>query len=325
MERSLLRGRGILAALACLALVGAAILAGCGVEASAGGSGQPVAYDAHPGSILVQLFPSPGFIYPSVNGVPTWTLYGDGTLVFVSGASDSPKLSEARLTLDQVQHILDVVVNQNAFFASDKPSYGHIIPDTGATLLTVNANGQSKTVEVYGGPGTPSYPGSHTDTQTQHIFAIEGFLQSYHPATAQPYVPEGVAVAVYPSANTGQSSLVRPWPNPTVDLAQVAVAECPFLQPGNHCPAIVNSQAGILPIYGPSGTSLLSQLGAASHVMQNGATYLVVVWPLMPDVPPPNAHPTSSGAMATPHIRVAFGGQIHEWPLMSDNGVPTGA
>jgi len=326
MEHALLRRQSILATLVCLALACAAILSGCGVTASAGGSSQPIPYDTHPGSILVQLFPSPGFIYPSVNGVPTWTLYGDGTLVFMSGAStsasDSAKLLEAKLSPDQVQHILDVVVNQNTFFASDKPTYGHMIPDSGATLLTVNANGQSKTVGVYGGPGTPSYPSSHADTQTQHIFAIEGFLESYRPTTAQPYTPHSVAVVVYPAS--GSAHPTSTWPDSSVDLAATEAAECPYLQPKPACHTSVDGPLGIKTVRGPIGTSLLTQPGPQATVTQNGSAYLVLVWPLLPDVPPVTTHPVG-GNPGTASIRVAYGNQIHEWPLMSENGVPTGA
>lgn len=319
MEQAQLRGRSTLAALVCLALACAAILSGCGVTASAGGSGQPIAYDAHTGSILVQLFPSPGFMYPSVNGVPTWTLYGDGTLVYVSGesasASDSAKLSEARLTPDQVQHILDVVVNQYAFFASDKSSYGRMIPDTGSTLLAVNAAGQSKTVALYGDEG------SSPDAQTRNVFAIESFLQGYHPSNVQPYTPHGVAVVVYPASGSAQPAST--WPDSSVDLAATEAAECPYLQPKPACHTPVDGPLGIKTIRGPIGTSLLTQPGPQATVTQNGSAYLVLVWPLLPDVPPVTTHP--GGNPGTASIRVAYGNQIHEWPLMSENGVPIGA
>ena len=316
------RGARVLAALACCSVACVSILAGCGVTASGGQpgpSGTPVAYDAHAGHILVQLFPSPGFIFPPVNGVPSWTLYGDGTVVFAGGGpigGGSRSLLSAKLATDQVQHILDVVVRQYNFFASDKGAYGHMIPDTGSTLLTVNAENQSKTVGISGNEG------SQPDAQTKNIFAIESFLQGYHLANAQPYAPQGVAVLVYPSSDTSQAAAVRPWPYPTVDLSRVEATECPYLQPGAVCSQHAVGQTGILPIYGTSGTNLLSQLGSEGPVAQNGSTYLVMIWPLMPDVPPPNAHPTSHAA---PVIRVASSGQIREWPLLSMSGVPIGA
>src|SRR5579859_448414 len=324
MAHRLFSSEGILAALAGVSLAAVMVLAGCGVTAGAGGTGQPgssgasVAYDAHPSSILAQLFPSPGFIFPSVNGVPSWTLYGDGTLVFASGtsATASTMLLQAKLSTDQVQHILDVVVSQHAFFASDKPSYGHVVPDVGTTLLTVNAAGQSKTISLYGEEG------SQLDAQTKNVFAIERFLQGYHPANAQAFTPRGVAVLVYPATGAWQTLPVRAWPYSTVDLAQVAAAECPYLQPGASCAP--SSARGILPVYGTSGTSLLAQLGSRAQVAQNGSTYLVLIWPLMPDVPPPNMHPAAS-AIPAPHIRVVSGGHISEWPLMSGNGMPVGA
>lgn len=328
MHRERLQRTPLLVALASFLAACVVILGGCGITSSTGTSGQtggtgaPVAYDAHANSILVQLFSSPGFIYPSVNGVPTWTLYGNGTLIFANGfANGAPKLMQAKLAADQMQHILDVVVNQNTFFASDKPLYGHMIPDTGATLLTVNAQGKSKTVGVYGGPGTPGYAGSQADTQTQHIFAIKGFLDGYHPADAQPYMAHGVAVVVYPVNGPAQSA--TPWPDSSVDLAATEAAECPYLQPKPACHTPVDGPVGIKAIQGPIGTTLLTQPGPQATVTQNGSTYLVLVWPLLPDVPPLITHP-AGGNLGTASLRVAYGNQIHEWPLMSPNGVPTG-
>ena len=197
-----------------------------------------------------------------------------------------------------------------------------VTTDHGSALLTVNANGQSKTVGVYGGPGTPSYPSSHADTQTQHIFAIEGFLESYRPTTAQPYTPHSVAVVVYPAS--GSAHPTSTWPDSSVDLAATEAAECPYLQPKPACHTSVDGPLGIKTVRGPIGTSLLTQPGPQATVTQNGSAYLVLVWPLLPDVPPVTTHPVG-GNPGTASIRVAYGNQIHEWPLMSENGVPTGA
>ena len=322
MQRKRSRQASLVVALASVLAACMAILAGCGITTTSGSSGQsggagaPVSYDAHHNQILIQLFPSPGFIYPPVNGMPTWTLYGDGTLIFANGfANGTPKLMETKLATDQVQHILNVVVNQNTFFASDKPSYGRMMPDTGSILLTVNANGQSKAVAIYGSTGSPS------DTQTQHIFAIESFLNGYHPTNTQPYMPHSVAVVVYPVNGPAQSAI--PWPDSSLDLAATEAAECPYLQPKPACRTPVDGPLGIKAVQGPIGTTLLTQPGPQATVTQNSSTYLVLVWPLMPDIPPVTAHPIG-GKPGAPAIRVAYGNQIHQWPLMSLNGVPVG-
>ena len=93
------------------------LLAWSGCGSSAGGqvssNNPPIAYVNKPGIILIQLFNVPGFIYPPINAVPTWTLYGDGTLLIHSSAGN--QLQQTQLSTGEIQQLLDKI------YATPKP------------------------------------------------------------------------------------------------------------------------------------------------------------------------------------------------------------
>ncbi|HUY75602.1 MAG TPA: hypothetical protein VMV29_02450 [Ktedonobacterales bacterium] len=287
-----------LAALAALAACsnGGVVVVGCN------GGAACVRRDTAAGQIVIQLFDAPGFIYPSVNGVPEWTLYGDGTLIFQHAtptASGQPTLVSAQLTSAQVTHILDVVVNQRHFFASNQPSYGRRIPDAGLTLLYVSANGQQKLVSVAG-------VASGADAQTQNVFAIVQYLRGYAPAGAQPYTPTGVALlAIARGQATGGEAV---WPSGDIALATVASRACSLI--GVSACIAKASQSGVSAVTGAAGADLLRLADGRGFFAQDGESYFVTVWPLMPDA----LHPQPGQSAA---VRVAkASGSIASWPLL---------
>jgi hypothetical protein len=266
------------------------LLVGCGTNSPTGtptgGSGSPISYNTGAGHILVQLFRSPGFIFPPINGVPDWTLYGDGTLIMKSNTGTGPgsQLLVAHLSTSEVQHILDVVVNQNAFFASTQSSYGRIMPDTGSQLLTVDANGQHKEVHLF------AEPTSSEDEQTQHVFAIRHFLLSYNHASTQPYVPPGVVLLVAQERTGSTGGWL--WTDNDIALDQVAAEECSYLRFGaNACSPATNGKAGLFPVYGNRGVQMWQRWQSSSYVRvsQHGQSYQVIVWPLLPDALSPRS------------------------------------
>ncbi len=288
----------------------AILLAACGAGGAISHSGDQ-STGGEAGRILIQLFDAPGFMYPSVNGVPEWTLYGDGTLIFQrttipASSSGQSILLSAHLTSAQVAHILDVVVNHHHFFASDQSFYGLRIPDAGLTLLYVASNGQQKMVKVGGAPSTP-------DTQMQNIFAIVQYVRTYTPVGAQPYTPAGVGVLAIAQGQATPGE--KAWPASGVALATVASRECPLLGASGGCIAQAKS-AGVSVIYGAEGVDFLRQTGGRGAYAQNGKSYFVTVWPLLPDT----LHPETG---KTPTIRVAeAGGQIANWPIVTYSAAP---
>ncbi len=255
------------------------------------------------GHIIVQLFQVPGFIYPSISGVPEWTLYEDGLLVFK--ASNNLDVVQAHLSPDNIRSILNVIVHQDSFFASTKDAYGHPIPDAGSLLLSVDANGQHKQVRLYGEPTTPG------DEQTRHIFAIKNFLLNYRPAATQPYIPPGIALLVIPQI--GDSTGVPTWPYRDISLARTAAQECPLLSPdANTCPSVSASKAGVLGILGSRGLALLHPTHDVSYsrVKEQGKIYRLGIWPLLPDA----FYPRKNGVLAI-QVQGAISGT---WPLLLD-------
>ncbi|HZR43911.1 MAG TPA: hypothetical protein VFB12_27600 [Ktedonobacteraceae bacterium] len=236
------------------------------------GSNSSIPYESKAGSVLIQLFPEPGFVYPQINAIPTWTLYGDGTLVMRS--SPGNQLQQARLSSGEVQQILDMVVRQQAFFSSTRSSYGEVAPDVGATELTINAQNQQKTVRLLREPSA----GKPVDSETQHVFAIKNYLLRYQPQQVQPYVPAGIALIVLPSK---LQNLPLQWPYNDISLAKVAAQECGYVPQQDPC---TQQTSGIFPVYGTRGLDILKRwsTGRAS-VQQNNVNYMIIVWPLLPD------------------------------------------
>src|SRR5215469_16961336 len=256
--------------LAALALV--LLLAGCGNPA--GAPGGPVSYTPGAGQVLIRLIEAPGNIAPSLNALPAWEIYGDGTLLYQSQGSSSDQLREAQLHPTDIAHLLDVVVNQDAFFADPKSLYGKLIPDVGSMVLTVHANQRQKTVSLFDEEGAPP--------EDQHMFAILHVLQSYQPASSRPYAPPGAVVLVRPSS--GSTTEVVPWPYPDISLQQVAAQECPIFAGHSACVA-TSGPTGYFPIYGKRGVALLNlvESGKLSLTSQEGETYVILAWPLLPD------------------------------------------
>jgi hypothetical protein len=148
-------------------------------------TGRVISYNRAPGYILVQLAELPELAGAKMHTALEWTLYGDGTLIFRSDPGDD--LWRAHLSPGAIQHILDVIINQDKFFVTSEQRYGSIIQgsDDNELLLTVDANGQQKEVTLASEPKTRGA----IDIQTMHVFAIEEFLLAYHPLHAVYYAP----------------------------------------------------------------------------------------------------------------------------------------
>ncbi len=118
--------------------------------------------------------------------VPMWTLYGDGTLIFRTGPGDN--LWRAQLSLSEIQHILDVIINQNTFFDNTAQRYGSMAPGRNdeELLLIVDANGWQKAVILVSEPTNQVA----IDIQTTRVFAIKQFLFDYHPLHIVLSVPD---------------------------------------------------------------------------------------------------------------------------------------
>jgi hypothetical protein len=140
-------------------------------------TGRAISYNKAPGHIIVQIAKLPGLTGAEMHTVPLWTLYGDGTLIFRTDPSDA--LWRAQLAPGDIQHILDVILNQGRFFEDMRKQYG----SDNELLLTVDANGQQKKVVL----ASELTNQAASDIQTIHTFVITQFLLAYHPAHSELY------------------------------------------------------------------------------------------------------------------------------------------
>ncbi len=142
-----------------------------------------ISYSKAPGHILVQLAKLPELTGAETHAVPVWTLYGDGTLIFRTDPADA--LWRAQLAPGDIQHILDVILNQRRFFDDTRKQYGSISPESDdELLLTVAVNSQQKEVVLVSELANQT----SSDIQTIHTFAIAHFLLAYHPVHSVLYV-----------------------------------------------------------------------------------------------------------------------------------------
>jgi len=140
-------------------------------------TGRVIFYNKAPGHIIVQLAKLPELTGAETHTVPVWTLYGDGTLIFRTDPSDA--LWRAQLAPGDIQHILDVILNQGRFFEDIRKQYG----SDDELLLAVDADGKQKEVALLCELSNQIA----SDIQTIHVFAITQFLLAYHPMHSELY------------------------------------------------------------------------------------------------------------------------------------------
>jgi hypothetical protein len=136
-----------------------------------------IPYNRASDHILVQIAKLPEQPGAQMRTSPMWTLYGNGTLIFRTNPDDT--LWRAQLSPGEIQHILDVIINQDTFFNSTTQRYVSMTfeRDNDELLLIVDAYGQQKEVVLVSEPTNQVT----IDLQTTHVFAIEQFLLDFHP------------------------------------------------------------------------------------------------------------------------------------------------
>lgn len=145
-----------------------------------------IPYSKAPGHIIVQLaeLPEPTGLSTEMHTEQEWVLYGDGTLLFRKDPGDD--LWQAHLSPGAVQSLLDVIINQNQFFAPGQQRYSTSqVSDEFELLLRVDANSQQREVAV-----TRKPPANDASDNQRRLFLIEQFLFAYHPVDAVFYSPD---------------------------------------------------------------------------------------------------------------------------------------
>ncbi|HEY3334760.1 MAG TPA: hypothetical protein VGK16_05925 [Candidatus Limnocylindrales bacterium] len=249
---------------------------------------------AHPtgaGEIVLRFDESGGFVPPEFLAahVPQFTLYGDGTVVFVQSSSVPPSRAEgittgqsvrtARLTEDQVQALLEFAIRDGGLGTARAEYQNPLVADAPTAVFTLNADGASRTVSVVA-LGMEDQEVT-ADTATKQALARLGSrLRDFDAGgTLQSATYEAAAYRGVLQAQDGvQGVAIRDWPWTDLAPADFRMPSDPnVLQQGKA--TLTPQQAATLGVEG-------FESGLASGVFLRdtaGKVYSFVLRPLLPD------------------------------------------
>jgi hypothetical protein len=192
-----------------------------------------------PSDVVLRYEEGGGFVMAefAVTQAPVFTLYGDGTIVFRDPAAEAAPdengflafqpFRTARLSEEQIQSLLAFAINDGGLGVA-KARYDHPgVADAGTATFTINAGGQSKTVEVYalGLEGTPD------QVVRAKFLALAERLKGFDQGGTIPtdeYTPHGWRAILVDAQGAAAPAQAWPWPDLTpADF--VAVADEPPL------------------------------------------------------------------------------------------------
>ncbi len=219
--------------------------------------------------------------------VPYFTLYGDGTVVFVQGSAPvepgagnvmtGQPIRTAKLTEEQVQDLLLYALTDGGL-ANAKESYSNqMVADASTATFTVSADNDTKTVSAYA-LGMQSEPGPDTATLKQ-LEMLAGRLRDFDQGgtlASDPYVPTAYRAVLLESTGV-QGVQVREWPWPDLTVEDFALPADPnSLQQRTR--TMTPDEVAALGIDGYEG-GISSGLWVKGT---DGKTYSVAVRPLLP-------------------------------------------
>jgi hypothetical protein len=217
----------------------------------------------------------------SLASAPTFTLYGDGTVIFRDPASAPPvdergvlvypAFRTAKLSAEQIDALLEFAITEGGLAAARERYDNPMLADVGNAVFTINAGGRSKEVTVTGlFESDASAPDATSRSQFQ---ALAERLRSFDNAGSVPTVefePEQWRVHLLEASGIDPAA-VQPWPWEDLTPTDFA-AEGSF-------PVRVMSvdEVGRLEVDGAAG-------GLSGYYVErpDRKTYGVVVRPLLP-------------------------------------------
>jgi hypothetical protein len=217
----------------------------------------------------------------SLASAPTFTLFGDGTVIFRDPASAAPPdergvlvnppFKTAKLSPEQIDSLLEFAITEGGLAAAREQYDNPMLADVGTTVFTINAGGRSKQVTV---AGLLESDGSAPDATSRSQFrALAERLRSFDNAGNVPtveYEPEQWRVHLIEAGGIDPAA-VQPWP--WADLGPDD-----FAAQGNFPFRVMSGdEVGRLEVDGAAG-------GLSGYYVEgpDGKTYGVVVRPLLP-------------------------------------------
>ncbi len=226
---------------------------------------------------------SGGFLYPgtTLDEAPTFTLYGDGRVIYTvdqprpGGAIErEPRL--AQLSDEQVGALLEYALGPGGL-ATARSRYADVpLADGTTTNFEINAGGSHKTVAVYA-LGEFEEPGP--DAAARDSFeALASTLRSFDSEIAAGngvdlglFAPDFYRATIYPLAD-GEGPATSEWPWPDLDPSDFARDNSGF---GRLVVTAAHAEAlAALP---------LGDIGDPVVVGPDDVPYLIRVRPLLPD------------------------------------------
>lgn len=220
--------------------------------------------------------------------VPYFTLYGDGTVVFVQtsanvqpaedGISRGYPLRSGKLTEAQVQDLLEFALRDGGLAIAKAEYQNPLVADAPTAIFEVNADGARKKVSVValGMDGEPGPDSAIKASMAKLGERLRDFDRGGTLSSA-PFAPAAFR-AVLMDASGGGTGPSRPWPWPSIKLADFTFPADPnALQQGTR-------------VLSPDELAAIGIEGLENGV-QSGVTltgpdkkpYTLVIRPLLPD------------------------------------------
>ena len=288
----------LLAALA----VGACSASGSGGGASPvpagtpGATGAPTVVDGivHPtgaSDIVLRLDESGGFVPAEFLAahVPQFTLYGDGTVVFVSSSETLPERNDgvitgqpvktAKLTEEQVQQLLEFALRDGGLGPARADYQNPLVADAPTAMFTVNADGATKTVSVVALGMEDPQPNADTAIK-QALGELGTRLRDFDAGGSLGSTP--YEAAAYAGVLTAQEGLegvqFLDWPWTDLAPADFTLPNDPNVLPQARA-TLTPDQAAALGVEG-----FENGIGGGVYLRDDaGKTYTFVLRPVLPD------------------------------------------
>jgi hypothetical protein len=243
-----------------------------------------------PTDIILSYDQAGGFVPPEwlAAHVPIFTLYGDGTVVFVQttaefkqgagGVSTNQPLRTAKLTEEQIQALL-LYALQDGGLAVAKEEYSNMmVADAPTAVFTISADNDTKTVSAYG-LGFESEPTADSAVLKQLTGLAErlGNFDQNGTLASEPYEATAYRATITEQTGGVQGVQVIEWPWDDLTVADFKVPADPNQLPQGTA-TITPAQAEALGVDG-------YQNGIAGGIYvkgDDGKTYSLVVRPLLP-------------------------------------------
>ncbi len=241
--------RTILPAVVLLVALGTTACSAAGSGGGTGGSPSPTADQATPtpaglahptgaGEIILRYDEVGGFVPVEfvASHVPYFTLYGDGTLVYVSNEpvewqpnrpmTGSPILA-AKLTEEQIQSLLEYALGEGGLAIAREQYDNPMVADAPTAVFEVNADGDSKTVSVMA-PGMEQEPGPDTAV----LASLGQLAERLRDGSmgGQPYAAEAYR-GVLTESPGAEGIVIADWPWPALTVSDFAPPEDPNALP----------------------------------------------------------------------------------------------